>query len=115
MRSIFWVERIQCIPILPQRSSMSIIHPKGPMPYVEAIPYVEKFLAETVKLPDGWVCNIYDYFDGDADVGPHSLNDRPYVGVRVAEVSFHTTNGGSSYMQTDIPWGIAFCGQVERC
>lgn len=51
-----------------------------------------------------------------------NLAQRPdLVGVRVAEIDFpwhHATNpnlsGGSSYMQVDLPHGLAVCAAAER-
>lgn len=99
---------------------MPIIHPIEPMPYADAIAYVEKFffdhaLTDEFRALCGAKATIYDYFDRD----PDKLAARPWVGVRVSEVAFSYSQpdraGGASYMQADQPWGVAFCGQVERC
>lgn len=34
--------------------------------------------------------------------------------VRVAEVDWHIGLSGSSYMQSDLPYGLAVCASVER-
>lgn len=90
-------------------------YPVEPMGYAEAVAYVENFLGEIAlsdeARADGYVCTIYDYFDGE----PAKLAGRPWVGIRVAEVAFHKPRSGASYMQVDVPWGIAVCAQVERC
>jgi hypothetical protein len=33
----------------------------------------------------------------------------------VSEVSFSDNRAGCAYMQSDLPWGLAVCAQVERC
>jgi hypothetical protein len=90
-------------------------HPRNKLNYANAIQYTERWLEINV-LPeeqrgDGWHCTIYDYHDRDGN----NLKKRPWTGVRVAEVDFHNEAGGTSFMQTIQPWGIAVCGQVERC
>ena len=90
------------------------------MKYLRAIEEVETWLLkETVPKIDRarTRVKIWDYFDGDVEKGS---KDRPLCGVRVAEVSYmrEMPSGGmagASYMQGDMPWGVAFCGQVERC
>lgn len=32
----------------------------------------------------------------------------------VSEVNWHDARGGSTYMQSDLPYGLAVCAQVER-
>lgn len=96
--------------------ALKLDHPTEPMAYDDAIEYTENWLAENALTQDerdrGVECRIYDYHDGNAG----GLKKRPWTGVRVAEVSFHIPGrGGGSYMQVDAPWGIAVCGQVERC
>lgn len=91
-----------------------MIHPTEPLSYADAIGHVEGFLltALAAEFSPNVEVKVYDYFDGDET----KLAKRPWVGVRISEVSFHVRGvGGSSYMQVDQPWGIAFCGQVERC
>jgi hypothetical protein len=96
-------------------STPQLQHPRNKLEYAEAIEYTERWLADNVldavAIANGVQCSIYDYHDGNAD----NLKKRPWTGVRVAEVSFHTKGGGSSFMQVDMPWGVAVCGQVERC
>lgn len=36
------------------------------------------------------------------------------VGIRVAEVGWMASNSGSTWMQSDAPWGLAVCAAVER-
>lgn len=92
-----------------------IEHPRQPLEYANAIKYVEDWLNKN-HLTDyqrersfGW--HVYDYHDGNAA----NLIKRPWTGVRVSEVDISCSTGGGSYMQVDMPWGVAFCGQVERC
>lgn len=90
-------------------------HPATPMEYTEALTYVETWLTRH-HLSDedraqGYAWKIHDYLDRN----PQGLAKRPWVGVRVAEVSVSCPTGGGSYMQVDAPWGIAICAQVERC
>ncbi len=98
---------------------MAITHPRTPFAYSEAVQYVANWLTEHVldqaARDQGYTAKVYDYFDGDAENGTQSLTDRPFCGVRVSEVDFSNSRGGGSYMQTEAPWGIAVCGQVERC
>ncbi len=69
------------------------------MTYTNAIAQVEKFLTK--------------YADKDTSVRIYKWPDST-VGIRVAEVSFFTDNAGASYMQSDLPYGLAVCAQVER-
>lgn len=57
--------------------------------------------------PTGLSPKIYTYND--------EVNKRPLAGCIVSEVSFISNSGGCSYMQVDLPWGLAVCAQVERC
>ena len=90
--------------------------PKKPLSYEEAIVTTENWLATNIltreQREEGMLVGIFDYHDRKED----GIEKRPWAGVRVAEVSFHVPGrGGGSYMQVDAPWGIAVCGQVERC
>ncbi len=90
-------------------------HPMDAMSYVDAITHTEQWL-NSVHLRGedaarGFTWKIYDYYDRDEQ----GLAERPWVGVRVSEVSIASPAGGASYMQVDQPWGIAICAQVERC
>jgi hypothetical protein len=104
------------------RSAVSIaraggpVHPVAPLRYAQAIAHVERWLEAEIltsdqRKRDGLRVTIYDYFDRRGA----SRRQRPWCGVRVAEVDFHHEHGGASFMQVDSPWGIAVCGQVERC
>ena len=90
-------------------------HPRDPLSYPDAIRYVENWLTESHLTEQdrdrGFRWHVYDYHDGD----PAKLKDRPWAGVRVSEVDVSCPTGGGSYMQVDMPWGVAVCGQVERC
>lgn len=90
-------------------------HPITKLDYAAAIEYVEEWLTQNHLSKEqrkrGFAWHVYDYLDRD----PAKLIERPWLGVRVSEVDISYSNGGSSYMQTDMPWGVAFCGQVERC
>jgi hypothetical protein len=92
-----------------------IEHPVDALPYAVAIKYVEDWLNEhQLEQKDrdaGFAWHVVDYHDGDEG----NLLKRPWTGVRVAEVDCHNKSGGGSYMQVDMPWGVAMCGQVERC
>jgi hypothetical protein len=79
--------------------------------YVDAIKRTEQFLVYLAN--PGVVATIYDWLEGDRN--EISLKKRPFVGVRVAEVCFSSGRGASTFMQSDMPWGIAVCGQAERC
>lgn len=98
---------------------MAIVHPREPLAYGDAVKYVADWLTEhaldQAARDQGYTAKVYDYFDGDAESGSQSLAERPFCGVRVSEVDFSNKRGGGSYMQTEPPWGIAVCGQVERC
>jgi hypothetical protein len=87
------------------------------MTYDEAIAKVKEKLLEYAKVPAGYQCSIYDYAlnfsTKQRDLEQHA-KDHPYCGIRVAEVSFSNASGGCSYMQVDVPWGIAVCAQTER-
>jgi hypothetical protein len=76
--------------------------------YDEAVAKVEEFLQQFCK--GDLKAKVYDYL-GRGD----TLKERPFVGVRVAEVSFFNDRGGCSFMQSDVPEGLAMCAQVERC
>ncbi len=90
-------------------------HPTTKLGYAAAIEYVENWLTAS-QLTDeqreqGWAYHVYDYYDRD----PAKRKKRKWVGVRVSEIDCSTRNAGAALMQVDMPWGIAFCGQVERC
>ena len=70
----------------------------------EALELVKKQIASKCKVQPGWTVDVYMW---------PALTD-PYVGIRVAEVSISTTNAGCSWMQSDLPRGLAVCAQVER-
>jgi hypothetical protein len=90
-------------------------HPTKSLGYAKAIGYVENWLNENHLTDEArersFAWHIYDYYDRT----PAKRKERKWVGVRVAEIDCSCPNAGASYMQTDMPWGIAFCGQVERC
>jgi len=89
-------------------------HPTTPLTYRDAFAYVTCWIEAEIPTPterEAIKVAIHDYYDGSAA----ELTRRPWCGIRVAEVSFHDERGGGSYMQVDAPWGIAVCGQVERC
>src|SRR4051812_8823643 len=92
-----------------------IEHPREALPYADAIKYVENWLTlhqlSQVDRDKGFSWRVYDYHDGSAV----KASGRPWTGVRVSEVGYSNKSGGGSYMQVDMPWGIAVCGQVERC
>jgi hypothetical protein len=92
-----------------------LIHPRRRMAYSKAIEHVERWLTENHLTQEdrdnGFSWTVHDYLDRTGA----GLEKRPWIGVRVAEVSVANSCGGASYMQSDGPWGIAFCGQVERC
>lgn len=94
---------------------MAIVHPREPLSYSAALAYVEDWLTENALSDEdraiGFACKVHDYHDGDEN----SLIERPWTGVRIAEVDFTNGTSGATYMQVDQPWGIAYCGQVERC
>ncbi len=87
------------------------------MEYQKAIEAVEAKLLALAKMPPGYAAKIYDYAldfsSKERDLDKHS-KERPYCGIRVAEVSFHNDRGGSSYMQVDVPYGLLTCAAVER-
>lgn len=91
-------------------------HPATPLPYGAAVIYVQDWLRENMLSQEerdmGKQVSIVDYADGDGA----KLSTRPYAGVRVAEVDFFIPKrGGGTYMQGEVPWGLAVCAQVERC
>lgn len=90
-------------------------HPTTQLPYATAIKYIENWLTQNhlteQDRKQGFAWHVYDYLDGYQD----GLSERPWLGVRISEVSITYSNGGVTYSQTDMPWGIAFCGQIERC
>lgn len=89
---------------------MKTNHPQEPLSYVDAIHHVERWLNEN-HAEAGYTWRIWDYHGRDET----RLSDRPWVGVRVAEVSMSDGRSGAAYMQSDLPWGLAVCAQVERC
>jgi hypothetical protein len=74
--------------------------------FTEAVTAVEGYLLR--HAPKGMTPKIYTYRELDA-------RQRPFAGCIVAEVAFDNDRGGCSFMQVDVPWGIAVCGQTERC
>src|SRR4051812_3844758 len=70
-----------------------------PVSYEEAITITQDWMIENLLTEEqrkrGFTVEIFDYHNGDEA----NLTKRPWAGVRVAEVSFHTSNGGGSYMQ----------------
>lgn len=90
-------------------------HPQNPIRYPDAIHYTEQWLNKNhmtdAEREGGFRWKIYDYYNGRAG----HLKDRPWTGVRVTEVSISNGTSGGSYMQVDLPWGLAYCAQVERC
>ena len=86
------------------------------MEYLEAIAKVEAKLLEYAKAV-GYQAHIYDYTyspTGKAHDIQQSIKERPYCGIRVSEVSFSKANGGCSFMQVDVPHGLAVCAATER-
>ncbi len=90
-------------------------HPATRMEYTEALVYVEAWLTKhhltDEQRAEGYSWKIYDYLNRN----PRGLAERPWVGVRVSEVAVSNNTSGGCYMQVDAPWGIAICGQIERC
>ncbi len=63
---------------------------------------VKAHIAEKCGVQPGWTVDIYTWPRDE------------WVGVRVAEVSISTASAGTSWMQSDLPHGLAVCAQVER-
>ena|SRR5579864_1736438 len=76
----------------------------------EAVASVEGYLLR--HAPKGMTPTIYTYQELTRQ---QKAPRRPWAGVMVSEVSFHSDLAGCSFMQVDVPWGIAVCGQTERC
>jgi hypothetical protein len=89
--------------------------PTAPLNYREAIRYLERWIEAEILTTEerakGVVVSIIDYFDRECS----ARHERPWCGVRVVEVDFHTKNAGASYVQVEAPIGLAVCAQVERC
>lgn len=95
--------------------------------YRQAIKKVEEFLTEHLltdeqKQKGNTTVTIHDWYgNDDRKVASRERKKRPWVGVRVSEVSIVTRPAeggglwGSSYMQSDFPFGMAFCAEVEKC
>lgn len=93
-------------------------HPTEPLSYQAAITYTKVWLERHLLTGDehaGWTCSVFDYFDGDET----RLRERPWLGVRISEIGVSgptaTGSAGASWMQGELPWGLAFCAQAERC
>lgn len=68
-----------------------------------AIAHVERILTRWGRFtgnPSDAVCSIETW--------------STHVAPLVAEVDWHNKRGGASYMQVDLPLGLAVCAQVER-
>lgn len=76
--------------------------------FASAVASVEGYLLR--HAPIGLTPKIYTY----RTLAKHATKWTP-AGCMVAEVSFTNERGGVSFMQVDVPWGIAVCGQAERC
>ena len=66
-------------------------------------------LRRLFNLKADLTCTVYLYVDKVSN-----RKRRPWVGVRVAEISFYNASGGASFMQVDIPYGLLLCAAVER-
>ena len=78
------------------------------MKLAKAIAAVEGYMLR--HAPSGTTPKIYAYNETEG-----KTKHRKWAGVMVAEVDFVDSSGGCSFMQVAVPWGIAVCGQVERC
>jgi hypothetical protein len=100
---------------LSETSTTAPEHPVKPLGYRAALGHVKRWIEAEILTEKERAAHvevtIYDYFDRQASL----LSKRPWCGVRVAEVDFHTKDAGGSYMQVDAPIGLAICAQVERC
>jgi hypothetical protein len=79
-----------------------------PKTITQAIAEVEQFLRQ--YAPPGMAAKVYPYTENEDE-----HRQRPWCGVLVAEVSFFGDRSGCSFMQVDLPHGLAMCAQVERC
>lgn len=68
-----------------------------------AVTEVEESLREWDReIPPGWTVELVQW---------------NVESVRIAEVSYASPDNkaGASFMQSDLPWGLAVCAQAERC
>lgn len=94
--------------------------------YKQAVTKTTEFLTDILlsdaeKKAGNTEVTIHDFYGCDEGKVPsEERKKRPWVGVRVAEVSVVTNRPdggmhGGSYMQSDYPYGAAICRQVEFC
>lgn len=67
-----------------------------------AIEKVKAYIYQKCIKEPGYVVDIHIW----------PLNE--WIGIRVAEVSISNDTSGASWMQSDIPHGLAVCAQTER-
>lgn len=75
--------------------------------FSEAIKHVESFILTATNSKSDTKCSVYTYQNDE--------RKREWAGVLVDEVSVYNERGGYSWMQSDLPHGLAVCAQVERC
>jgi len=89
--------------------------PTKPLSYPDALNYLERWIEAEILTAEERnahiAVSIVDYLDRN----PSTRTERPWCGVRVAEVDFHTEDAGASYMQVEVPIALAICAQAERC
>lgn len=89
--------------------------PTKPLSYREALRYLERWIEAEIltaaERNERIEVSVVDYFDRESS----AHQERPWCGVRVVEVDFHNEYAGGTYTQVEAPFGIAICGQAERC
>ncbi len=80
-----------------------------------ALDNVQHTIHTALKCTSDVECKVYTYSldPTTLDNTGRILVNRPWVGIRVSEVSVHNERGGAAYMQCDLG-GLLVCAAVER-